>query len=98
MTLSTHVLDLAGGRPAAGVVVTLLALDGTTMATGTTGADGRLNFEGDLPTGDYTLRFELNPLTELFDSVSLGVRLRDQRHHHLPLLVSPFGLSAYRGS
>jgi 5-hydroxyisourate hydrolase len=98
MTLSTHVLDLAAGGPAAGVAVALLAADGTTVAAGKTGADGRLNFEGDLPAGDYTLRFELEPLTELFDAVSLGVRLRDQRHYHLPLLISPFGLSSYRGS
>ena len=98
MTLSTHVLDLAAGRPAVGVAVALLAVDGTTVAAGTTDADGRLNFEGDLPTGDYTLRFELESVTELFDSVSLGVRLRDERHYHLPLLVSPFGLSSYRGS
>jgi 5-hydroxyisourate hydrolase len=97
MTLSTHVLDLAAGGPAAGVAVALLAADGTTVAAGKTGADGRLNFEGDLPAGDYTLRFELEPLTELFDAVSLGVRLREQRHYHLPLLVSPFGLSSYRG-
>ena len=98
MTLSTHVLDLAAGGPAAGVVVTLLGVDGPSVAAGTTGADGRLQFETELPAGDYTLRFELGAVTELFDSVSLGVRLRDQRHYHLPLLVSPFGLSAYRGT
>jgi 5-hydroxyisourate hydrolase len=98
MTLSTHVLDLAAGRPAAGVAVALLAADGSTVAAGTTGADGRLGFEGELQTGDYTLRFELEPLTELFGAVSLRVRLHEQRHYHLPLLVSPFGLSTYRGS
>jgi 5-hydroxyisourate hydrolase len=98
MTLSTHVLDLAAGRPAAGVAVMLLGPDGASVGAGETDADGRLHFEGEFPPGDYTLRFELESVTELYDSLSLEVRLREQRHYHLPVLVSPFGLSTYRGS
>ena len=91
-------LDLAAGGPAAGVAVKLLGADGLGVGAGQTDADGRLEFEGDFPPGDYTLRFELETVTRLYRSLSLEVRLDEQRHHHLPVLVSPFGLSAYRGS
>jgi len=98
MTLSTHVLDLAAGRPAAGVGVLLLSPDGENVGAGETDQDGRFRFEGDFEPGDYTLRFELEGITQLYESISLQARLREARHYHLPVLVSPFGLSTYRGS
>jgi len=98
MTLSTHVLDLAAGRPAAGVALSLLGPGGESVGAGETDQDGRFRFEGDFEPGDYTLRFELPGITELYGSLSLQARLREARHYHLPVLVSPFGLSTYRGS
>ena len=93
-TVSTHGLHLGSGRPAAGVRVTL---DPGAHA-GVTDADGRLRFEGELEPGTYTLRFELADASELYRSVALEVRLDEARHYHLPLLVSPFGVTTYRGS
>ncbi|TMF85010.1 MAG: hydroxyisourate hydrolase [Chloroflexi bacterium] len=98
MTLSTHVLDLGAGRPAAGVAALLLGPDGESVGSGQTDGDGRLRFEGEFDPGDYTLRIQLEGLTQLYDSLSLQVRLREPRHYHLPVLVSPFGLTTYRGS
>jgi 5-hydroxyisourate hydrolase-like protein (transthyretin family) len=98
MTLSTHVLDLAAGRPAAGVAVLLLDFEGDSVGAGETDQDGRLHFEGDFEPGQYTLRFELEGVSQLYESLSLQVQLREGRHYHLPVLVSPFGLSTYRGS
>ena len=98
MTLSTHVLDLAGGRPAAGVALLLLGPDGESVGAGQTDPEGRFRFEGDFEPGDYTLRFELGGVTRLYESLSLQVRLREARHYHLPVLVSPFGLATYQGS
>ena len=93
-TVSTHVLHLGSGRPAAGVRVTLEPGG----HAGVTDADGRLRFEGDLEVGVYTLRFELADASELYRSLALEVRLEDARHYHLPLLVSSFGVTAYRGT
>ncbi len=98
MTLSTHVLDLASGRPAAGVAVLLLDPQGESVGADETDQDGRLRFEGDFEPGQYTLRFELAGVTQLYESLSLQVRLREGRHYHLPVLVSAFGLTTYRGS
>lgn len=96
VTVSTHVLDTAAGLPAAGVAV---RLEGPGVERSlSTDADGRGRFEGELPTGTYRLTFEPGAHSPLFASVSLEVRLDEARHYHLPLLVSPYGLSTYRGS
>jgi 5-hydroxyisourate hydrolase len=111
-TLSTHVLDTSLGRPAAGVAVTLerLAANGTpTLAGfGRTDADGRLR---DLPpaghmlvNGDYRLRFDTaayfaeSGQEVFYPSVTVEFRVVDEGHYHVPLLLSPFGYSTYRGS
>jgi 5-hydroxyisourate hydrolase len=94
VTVSTHVLHLGTGRPAAGLRV---RLDPGGL-TGETDAEGRLRFDAELAPGTYTLRFELASASDLYRSVALEVRLDEARHHHLPLLVSPFGVSAYRGT
>lgn len=94
-TLSTHVLDTATGRPAAGVSVSLLR-DDKLVASGVTGADGRIARLGtDLEPGLYRIVFE-GP-GRFFERVSLDVRL-DDGHYHVPLLVSPYGVTSYRGS
>ncbi len=99
-TFSTHVLDVAGGRPAAGVRVSLRPRSGPAWE-GVTGADGRWRPAGELKTGDYDLDFDVNdhfPADHLYEKVTLHIRLTESRHYHVPLLISPFGLSSYRGS
>ncbi len=98
ITVSTHVLDLGAGRPAAGVPAQLLSDDGQTVASGATDEDGRLRFAGELEPGLYTLHLQLQDMSRLYASLSLEVRLDEDRHYHLPVLVSPFGVTAYRGS
>ena len=109
-TISTHVLDLASGRPAPGVGVALfrLADDGAPELVSDllTDDDGRISdlLEGAaLTEGDYQLAFDVGGYAEdpdaFFQSVALALRVTDaDRSYHVPLLVSPFGMTAYRGS
>ena len=94
-SLSTHVLDTGAGRPAAGVRVELRR-DGEVVAAGETDADGRIaSLAGELEPGEYTLVFA--PPSPFFREVALTVELADG-HHHVPLLISPYGCASYRGS
>lgn len=109
--LSTHVLDTANGRPAKGVAITLSRGD-QTIFTGVTNEDGRCpGLLGDhvLEVGHYRLTFAVadyfrtqgNILSDppFFDVVAIDFAVSDPTsHHHVPLLVSPFGYSTYRGS
>lgn len=96
-TLSTHILDTAAGRPARDVTVTLLDGDGTALAEWVTDDDGRVGaLGGDLPTGTYRLRFDLDG--PFYPEVVVAFRITADEHHHVPLLLSPFGYSTYRGS
>jgi 5-hydroxyisourate hydrolase len=115
--LSTHVLDTAHGRPAAGMQVTLLRIDanGQTqpIKRETLNADGRasgpmLNAQ-EMAVGRYRLVFEVAPyfracgvaLPEppFIDVVQLDFGIADATgHYHVPLLVSPWSYSTYRGS
>jgi 5-hydroxyisourate hydrolase len=101
-TLSTHVLDTAQGRPAAGVPVQLLDASGTGIADGTTDSDGRVDaLGGDLAAGTYTLRFAVaaHQPDGFYPEVAVTFTVAaDQDHYHVPLLLSPFGYSTYRGS
>jgi 5-hydroxyisourate hydrolase len=111
-TITTHVLDTARGRPASGVRVTLetRAGDGTwtVVGSGATDGDGRLRDlldAGALASpGVYRLRFDTGAYfaslgTESFyPEVTVEFQVRDARHHHIPLLLSPYGYSTYRGS
>ena len=109
-TISTHVLDLAAGEPAAGVGVALfrLADDGTPelLSELQTDADGRIRdlLDGDeLTEGDYQLAFDIGGYSDdpdaFFQSMALALRVTDvDRSYHVPLLLSPFGMSTYRGS
>lgn len=109
--ISTHVLDTALGRPAAGIPVLLERLDGmaTEVGRGETDADGRVRTllpEGaDVQAGLYRLTFETGPYLEatagggFYPEVSVVFRIaHGGQHHHVPLLLSPFGYSTYRGS
>ncbi len=93
-SVSTHVLDTAGGRPAAGVPVELRLGDDLVAAT-ETDEDGRARLAENLGPGSYTLVF--TPPSPFFRRVALDVSL-DEGHYHVPLLVSPYGCATYRGS
>ena len=94
VSLSTHVLDTAAGRPAAGVVVELMR-DGLAIAAAETDDDGRARLADELAAGVYSLVF--HPPSPFFRRVELEVSL-DEGHYHVPLLVSPYGCASYRGS
>jgi hydroxyisourate hydrolase len=109
--LTTHVLDTALGKPAAGIAIRLYSLvDGNQqlMAEGITNADGRVpQF---LPTGQllepaaYKLVFETGAYFKsagrpvFYPVVEVSFNIADSSHYHVPLLLSPFGFSTYRGS
>jgi 5-hydroxyisourate hydrolase len=93
-SLSTHVLDTARGAPASGVRVELFRA-GDVIAEGETDGDGRLRLGDDLESGPFRLVF--HPPSEFFTRIELEIQL-GEGHFHIPLLVSPFGCSTYRGS
>jgi len=97
--VTTHVLDTATGRPASGVAVTLES-DGVVVAQGTTDADGRVSKLGPdrLEPATYRLRFDTAAHSAFFPEVVVAFVLEGDAHHHVPLLLSPFGYSTYRGS
>jgi 5-hydroxyisourate hydrolase len=110
--ISTHVLDTARGRPAAGVAVVLEAAGPggpwTELGRGVTDADGRIPDlcpGRPLGPGDYRLRFATGDYQRgqgqaaFYPEVQVRVRLDDPPgRYHLPLLLSPFGYATYRGS
>jgi 5-hydroxyisourate hydrolase len=94
-SVSTHVLDTGAGAPAAGVRVELLR-GNETLADAATDADGRVReLAAGLEPGAYRLVF--HPPSPFFRRVELEVEL-GEGHHHVPLLVSPYGCASYRGS
>jgi 5-hydroxyisourate hydrolase len=104
-SLSTHVLDAARGRPARGVEITLIGPDGRELARGTTDDDGRIRRLGEgLAPGDYRLRFATGDwfrregLPAFWPEAILSFTIVAREHHHVPLLLSPFAYSTYRGS
>ena len=107
-SLSTHVLDTTHGRPAAGVALRLIAADGTLLLDGATDADGRCPALPRVAPGRYRLTFavadyfrELGvvlPDPPFLDVVAIDFGIAEAGHYHVPLLVSPFGYSTYRGS
>ncbi|WP_221584942.1 hydroxyisourate hydrolase [Microbacterium sp. G2-8] len=103
--LTTHVLDAAQGAPAPGIRLSLTAVDGTAIADGVTDDDGRAGLGPDvLDPGDYTLRFETRAHFEargidaFYPFVTVTFTVSDDRHCHVPILLSPFAYSTYRGS
>ncbi len=112
-TITTHVLDTSLGRPAAGLAVALSVQgsDGSwkELGRGMTDSDGRARdlFSGDggLQPGIYRLSFETGSyfrarnLATFFPRVEITFAVTDaKQHYHVPLLLSPFGYSTYRGS
>ena len=104
--LSTHVLDLLHGRPAAGMTVELRAGDGTVRAPLTTNADGRtdapLLADDALAPGEYELTFSVGDYfgeKTFLDRVPIRFRVADaSANYHVPLLCTPWAYSTYRGS
>ncbi len=103
--LTTHVLDATACVPATGVPVVLTGLDGLEIDRGITDADGRLGLGPDvLETGDYALTFATGlyfagrEVDTFYPTVTIAFTVGDLPHYHVPLLLSPFGYSTYRGS
>lgn len=108
MSLSTHVLDATSGTPAAGVGVRVESQvrgDWQTVARGVTNTDGRVNdlavpgagvHRLTFDTGDY---FDRAGTASFYPEVTVTFQVTDaSAHHHVPLLLSPFAYSTYRGS
>jgi len=95
--VTTHVLDTAAGRPAPGIPVRLLAA-GHLIAAGVTDADGRVTDLGPdvLDRGEYRLEFDI--ATPFFPRITIDFTVTDASHYHVPVLLSPFGYTTYRGS
>ena len=103
MGITTHVLDTASGRPASGIAVTLEIDAGGTwehIGHGITDSDGRLRTLTDtfeMRAAVYRITFVTK--TPFFPYVSIVFRIEDPaQHYHVPLLLSPYGYSTYRGS
>ncbi len=103
--LTTHILDSTTGVPATGVAVTLTGPDGATIASGGTDDDGRLALGPEvLAPGIHTLSFETGPyfvtrgVEAFYPSVTVTFTVTERAHYHVPLLLSPFAYSTYRGS
>jgi 5-hydroxyisourate hydrolase len=105
VSVSTHVLDAVAGRPAVGVVVQLFAGD-ELLGEGVTDADGRFRLaDRDTGTGPHRVVFATGAWfaeqgrETFYPSVTLEFTVVDgAAHHHVPLLLSPFAFSTYRGS
>jgi 5-hydroxyisourate hydrolase len=106
VSVSTHVLDAVRGGPAADLPVRLERRDGSgwqPVAERVTGADGRVaDLARDSPTGVYRLTLDtdahLGP-DAFYPEVVVTFRVVDaQAHHHVPVLLSPYSYTTYRGS
>lgn len=106
--ITTHILDTAKGRPAAGVPVLLQIKDASKwseLAAGKTDADGRILEWFDkskFKSGVYRLTFNTGDYygeSAFFPSVAIEFKVESlSEHYHVPLLLSPYGYSTYRGS
>ena len=110
--ITTHILDTATGHPAQGVPVTIKVLNGlewVELASRTTNADGRITdlLPSDSPLSKalYQIRFDTQAYfkaqstTSFYPYVEVTFQITDPaQHYHIPLLLSPFGYSTYRGS
>jgi 5-hydroxyisourate hydrolase len=109
--LTTHVLDVGAGRPAAGVSIEVWALEGEggrrRIAMAVTNQQGRTDealIEGDLTAGTYELTFDVGRYfgsgrSGFLDVVPVRFTVSDPAaHYHVPLLVTPWSYSTYRGS
>jgi len=112
--LTTHVLDTARGRPAAGIRISLWKLEGEhrrAVAQAVTNADGRTDgpilpeavfvpglYELEFHAGDYLRGLDNLPEPPFLDVIPIRFGMSEAAHYHVPLLLSPFGYATYRGS
>ena len=109
--ITTHVLDTSIGRPGSSIAVELERIDGDLwklVGGGITDADGRLRTltpEGPVQPGTYRIRFQTaayfvaQQVTGFFPVVEIQFTVVDgAQHYHVPLLLSPYSFSTYRGS
>src|SRR4051812_32236730 len=108
--ITTHILDTTTGTPATGVTASLFALeqDWLQIAIGVTNQDGRITDllpAGEvLPAGIYKIRFEtkeyfgIQSIDTFYPYVEIVFTISSPAHYHIPLLLSPFGYTTYRGS
>ena len=112
--LTTHILDTAHGKPGSGIGVKLFSMENGRhlVASAVTNADGRTDdalLDGEtFRAGSYELEFSVGPYFRdsggaaseppFLDDVVIRVTLSDDEHYHVPLLVSPWSYSTYRGS
>lgn len=105
--ISTHILDTSLGKPAANVITRLYAENGALLAEAKTNSDGRVSDFGldKFESGQYAIEFliadyfkELT-ITTFFPKAVIHFSILDaSQHYHIPLLISPFAYSTYRGS
>jgi 5-hydroxyisourate hydrolase len=106
--ISTHILDLQSGLPGKDVSVVLSKKQGdkyVEIKSGITNADGRISFENSFDAGIYQLTFQTDEYfgrqnrDPFFANAQVTFNIKDtKRKFHIPLLLSPFGYSTYRGS
>ncbi|MCU1404586.1 MAG: 5-hydroxyisourate hydrolase [Glaciihabitans sp.] len=104
--ITTHVLDSTFGRPAAGLPVQLESEDGELLDNAVTDADGRVSEIGPpkLEPRVYRLVFDVGTYfaatgqDSFYPRVVIDFEVKDAPHYHVPLLLSPFAYSTYRGS
>jgi len=109
--ITTHVLDTAAGRPGHSIAIELERVEHGTwhlIGGGITDDDGRLRTltpPGPVQPGTYRIRFQTGPyfaaqgVTGFFPVVEIQFVIADgEQHYHVPLLLSPYGFSTYRGS
>lgn len=109
--ITTHILDTSEGRPAAGIAVVLYSALGNNweeIARGTSNQEGRipdlLSWDQGLEFGNYKLRFETGAYfdqmgtSSFYPYIEIIFELKSNEHYHIPLLLSPFGYSTYRGT
>ncbi|HEY7737867.1 MAG TPA: hydroxyisourate hydrolase [Candidatus Limnocylindria bacterium] len=107
-TISTHVLDVETGTPAAGISVVLFRRNDEdefeVLSEAETDADGRIGdlVGGPLTRGDYQLLFDFADYRDeeaFLQGIAVAVHVADaKRSYHVPLLLAPFGATVYRGS
>jgi 5-hydroxyisourate hydrolase len=101
--ITTHVLDTATGKPAAGMHIILKRGDDDVLFDGATDADGRARVLApeDTTAATYRITFDTGAYNSagFYPEATIVFRIVDPaQHHHVPLLISPFGYSTYRGS
>ena len=109
--VTTHVLDTSAGKPGNDINVSLMSKinnEWQTIAQGVTNADGRvsdlLSSGKTLSPGDYKIQFQTGAyyarknMKTFYPAVEITFTISDDSHYHVPILISPFGYSTYRGS